>query len=93
MKKQKEPFKGGGFYNVTAGVERNSMLNRAIIDVGGVMPWLLMCNNKDERRERTADLLLFFSLAFLAPVLTVPAANRFAMKHISKRTKSRTAFK
>lgn len=87
-KRERKSFKSGSFYTATANVERNAMLNRSIIDLGGVFPWLLSCNNKEERRERAVSISMFFALAFLAPIITVPAANRLVMKHLTKLTKS-----
>lgn len=78
---QPQNFNGGAFYRAGAEVEKNAILNRAIVDLGGVMPWLFKTNNKEEKRERAINLLTFFGFAFLAPLVTVPAANRIIMKH------------
>lgn len=80
-------FKGMSIYTAGAEVEKNAILNRAIVDLGGVMPWLFMTNNKEEKRERSINLFTFFALAFFAPIATVPIANRRAMKSL-KLTKS-----
>lgn len=68
------------FYNVTSNVQQNVVLNRALIDAGGIFPWLIQCNNKEERTERIINLSTFFGFAFVAPVINVPAANRIAMR-------------
>ena len=72
----------GRFYNISGEVEKNMIMNRAIIDVGGITPWILQTNNREERKERIANLSIFFALAFLAPIVNVPLANRVAMKSV-----------
>ncbi len=75
-------FKGFNPYLTSAGVEKNAMLNRAIVEAGGTVPWVLLSNNNEEKRERKLNLSLFFGFAFLAPVITVPLANRFIVKNL-----------
>lgn len=45
-----------------------------------MVPWLIQTNNKEERKERSINLGIFYILAFFAPILNVPLANRIAMK-------------
>ena len=66
----------GNFYMVSSNVEKNMILNRAILDVGGIIPWIFQTNNKEEGKERTTNILIFGLLAFAAPVLIVPVLNR-----------------
>lgn len=67
-------------YNVSQSVQQNAVLNRALIDAGGIFPWLIKSNNKQERTERLINMSTFFGFAFLAPVINVPLANRIAMR-------------
>ena len=68
------------YYNISQNVQQNAVLNRAIIDAGGIFPWLIQCNNKQERTERLINMSTFFGFAFLAPVINVPLGNRITMK-------------
>ena len=68
------------FYNIASNVQQNAVLNRSFIDAGGIFPWLIQSNNKEERTERLINLSTFFGFAFVAPVINVPAANRISMR-------------
>lgn len=87
--KSKNSFKASGFYNTTAELENNIILSRAIVDLAGCdVPWVIMANNNQERIERARRYAIVFVLAFISPMLLVPALNRVAMKHCAKLTKS-----
>ncbi|MDR1167483.1 MAG: hypothetical protein LBK53_01150 [Heliobacteriaceae bacterium] len=73
----------GNFYAASGNVEKNMILNRAIINVGGIFPWMFQSNNKEEKKERTANILIFAALAFAAPVLIVPALNRIMARGLN----------
>lgn len=47
-----------------------------------------MANNNQERIERARRYAIVFALAFVSPMLLVPAINRVAMKHCAKLTDS-----
>ena len=82
-------FKGQMFYNATAELETNIPLSRALIDLAGCdVPWVIMANNKQERIEKARRYSIVFMLAFVSPMLLVPALNRFTMKHTVKLTDS-----
>jgi len=80
-------FKGISPYNITAGLEDNVLLNKALFDVtGSDAPWVIMANNKQERRERLNRAALSFGLIFVSPLLILPFINRFAMRNVAKLT-------
>lgn len=82
-------FKGQMFYNTTAELETNITLSRAMIDLAGCdVPWVIMANNRQERIEKARRYSIVFMLAFISPMLLVPALNRFAMKNVAKLTDS-----
>ena len=70
-------------YVISQNVQQNAVLNRAIIDAGGIFPWLTQTNNKQERTERLINMSTFFGFAFLAPVINVPLGNRITMNAIN----------
>lgn len=71
------PFKSGGFYNLTAQVQENTVLNRGLLDLGGyAVPQIIMSNNKDEKIERTVTQTLYFVNSFLAPFVLLPLFNK-----------------
>ncbi|MFI3300725.1 MAG: hypothetical protein R3Y28_04815 [Candidatus Gastranaerophilales bacterium] len=75
------------FYNVTRELDASVPLSRALIDVVGTdIPWIVMSNNSQERKERARKLSVVFSVAYLSPFLTLPLSNRFAMKNVGKLT-------
>lgn len=76
----KQNLSFNGYYNISQNVQQNAVLNRAIIDAGGIFPWLIQSNNKQERTERLINMSTFFGFAFLAPVINVPLGNRITMK-------------
>lgn len=80
-------FKAGQFAGVTAELDKNIVLSRAIIDMFGCdIPWVVMANNKQERIERTIRYSIVFTLAFLSPMAVLPLFNRVAMKNFAKLT-------
>lgn len=88
MKVEKQTsFKGISPYIITSGLEDKVFLNKALFDVtGSDAPWVIMANNKEERRERLNRALLSFSLIFVSPLIVLPFANRFAMRYVAKLT-------
>ena len=87
---QNQSFKGMA-YNAaltsTAFLDKNALANKGLFDlVGSDIPWIIMANNKEERRERVRRNLLSFVLIFASPLLALPFANGFAMKSIAKLT-------
>lgn len=72
---------GVSLYNTTAKIQENTLLNRGIIEVGGVsIPQILMSNNKDEAIERSIMQVLYFSMSFLTPFILLPFFNKRALK-------------
>ena len=56
------------------------VLNRGLLNGASALPWAIMANNKQERAELLRMQLIFMSLAFVAPLLNVPLANRIFMR-------------
>lgn len=74
-------FKSSGIYDLTYNVQKNTLLNRGILEIGGIaIPHAAMANNKDEALERAGLSGLFFSLSFLTPLVLLPAFNKFFLK-------------
>ena len=66
-------FNGSGFYNATQELNSSVMLSRAVIDLFGCdIPWAVMANNKQERKERIRKAGSFYAVAWLSPFLTLP---------------------
>lgn len=83
----KQSFKGISPYTITAGLEENVLLNKALFDVtGSDIPWVIMANNKEERRERINRGALSVLMVFVSPLVALPFINRFAMKNVCKLT-------
>lgn len=81
---QKNSFKGISPYVITAGLEENVLLNKALFDVtGSDIPWIIMANNKEERRERINRGALSVMMVFISPLVALPFINRFAMKNVT----------
>lgn len=81
--KQKS-FKGMTPYSLTAAFENRVLLNKAVFDVTcSDIPYVIMANNKEERRERINRSVLSFGLVFASPLLLLPLINRGAVKHIA----------
>lgn len=65
----------------------NVFLNKTLFDLtGSDIPWVVMANNKEERRERLNRATLSMVLVFISPILILPFANRIAMNKIVKLT-------
>lgn len=80
-------FRGISPFGVTTAIESNVLLNKAMFDVtGSDVPWIIMANNKEERRERTNRGLLSVLMVFVSPLVALPFVNRFAMKYVVKLT-------
>lgn len=80
----KQTFKGISPYTITAGLEENVLLNKALFDVtGSDIPWVIMANNKEERRERINRGALSVMMVFVSPLVALPFINRFAMKNVT----------
>lgn len=80
-----QTFKGINPYTATEFLDRNVLMNKALFDLtGSDVPWVVMANNKEERRERINRAMLSFGLIFVSPLIILPFANRFAMKNITK---------
>lgn len=61
----------------------NVFLNKALFDLtASDIPWVVMANNKEERRERINRASLSVGMVFLSPLLALPFANRFAMRTV-----------
>lgn len=87
MNKRQQNFRSAYLFNVTESIESRVLVNKAIFDVTAFDgPWVIMANNKEERRERINRGILSFGLILVAPLITLPLANRFAMKSIAKLT-------
>ncbi len=69
-----------GALEISAGVQNNAVLNRALINMGFNIPWIIKANNKYEAWEKFRQSITFLAIAFVAPMLNVPAANRIFMK-------------
>lgn len=77
IKDKNEPtFKSGGFYNLTAQVQENTILNRGLIDIGGASAQVIMSNNKDEKIERGVMSCIYFVESFMAPFVLLPFFNK-----------------
>lgn len=81
--RDKTTFQSGGLYNLTAQIQENTLLNRGLLDVGGIaVPQMIMSNNKDESIERGVMEGIYFASSFLAPYVLLPFFNkRFLSKN------------
>ena len=56
-------------YSLTSYIESNTVVNRAILELGGyAAPNVIMANNKVEARERAEKAALFFGFSILLPI-------------------------
>lgn len=70
-----------GLYNLTSKVQENTLLNRGILEIGGIAaPQVAMSNNKDEAIERAGLSGLFFGISFLTPFVLIPQFNKFFLR-------------
>lgn len=75
--KDKTAFKSNTFYTLTSQIQSNTLLNRGLLDIGGIaIPQMAMSNNKDEAIERGSMSGLYFAASFLAPFVLLPLFNR-----------------
>lgn len=82
-----QSFGSASLFNLTSGLESNVLLNKAIFDItGSDIPWVVMANNKEERRERINRGALSVLMVFISPLVALPFVNRFAMKYVVKLT-------
>lgn len=82
-----QTFKGISPYSSAVFMENNVLLNKALFDLAGSdIPWVVMANNKEERRERTNRAMLSFGLIFVSPLAILPFLNRASMKYVAKLT-------
>lgn len=67
----------GNLYNLSTKVQENTLLNRGILDLGGVgIPQAAMSNNKTEALERGVQSGLYFVASFLTPFILLPFFNK-----------------
>lgn len=79
------PKFSGQFVGFSDMVMGNIFLNKALFDLtSSDIPWVVMANNKEERRERINRSALSIGMVFVSPLLALPFVNRFAMKNIVK---------
>lgn len=65
----------------------NVFLNKTLFDLTSAdIPWVVMANNNEERRERFNRAALSVGIVFVSPLIFLPLVNRLAMKHIAKLT-------
>lgn len=75
--KNKTTFQSGGLYNLTNQIQENTLLNRGLLDVGGLaVPQIIMSNNKDEKIERGVMETIYFISSFMAPYVILPIFNK-----------------
>lgn len=87
LQQNQQTFKGISPMGTTVALEDNVLLNKAVFDLTtSDVPWVVMANNKEERRERLNRAIVSFTLVFVSPLVFLPLANRFAMKSIAKLT-------
>ncbi len=86
--KQNPTFKSG-FYNVTRELDSSVMLSRALVDgCGCTIPWIIMANNKTERKEKSRRFLFDYAIAYISPFLALPLLNRLSARYVGKLTKN-----
>lgn len=84
---EKQSFKAMSPYSATAAFENNVLLNKAVFDITcSDVPYVIMANNKEERRERINRSILSFGLVFASPLVLLPLINRFAINKVAKLT-------
>lgn len=75
------------FRGFTEMVMGNIFLNKALFDLtSSDIPWVVMANNKEERRERINRSALSVGMVFVSPLILLPLINRFAMRNVVKLT-------
>lgn len=87
IEKQQNYNKHPQFRGFTELVMGNIFLNKALFDLtSSDIPWVVMANNKEERRERINRSALSVGMVFVSPLIILPFVNRFAMRNIVKLT-------
>lgn len=72
------------FRGFTEMVMGNIFLNKALFDLtSSDIPWVIMANNKEERRERINRSALSVGMVFVSPLIVLPFVNRLAMKKLT----------
>lgn len=70
-----------GLYNITSIIQNNTVMNRGLMELGGVaVPQTAMSNNRTEAKERLSKSALFFSVTFLSPFVTIRLLNKGGLK-------------
>lgn len=70
-----------GFTDLVMG---NIFLNKALFDLtSSDIPWVIMANNKEERRERINRSALSIGMVFVSPLILLPFINRLAMRKLT----------
>lgn len=72
------------FCGFTEMVMGNIFLNKALFDLtSSDIPWVIMANNKEERRERINRSALSVGMVFVSPLIVLPFVNRLAMRKLT----------
>lgn len=72
------------FRGFTEMVMGNIFLNKALFDLtSSDIPWVIMANNKEERRERINRSALSVGMVFVSPLIVLPFVNRLAMRKLT----------
>lgn len=79
-------FKSNPIISATSYIEDRVLLNKALLDASTDVATVVNTNNKNERIERIRRFGVAWGVAFLTPLITLPATNRIAMKYIAKLT-------
>lgn len=81
---KQQTFKQTQFKGITESVMGNIFLNKALFDLtSSDIPWVIMANNKEERRERINRSALSVGMVFVSPLIVLPLVNRLAMKRLT----------
>lgn len=87
IEKQQNYSNSTKFRGFTEMVMGNIFLNKALFDLtSSDIPWVVMANNKEERRERINRSALSIGMVFVSPLIILPFVNRFAMRSVVKLT-------
>ena len=65
-------------------LEENVMLNKAVLDASVDIPFVILANNKTERKERLRRVSVNYTLCFLSPFISLPLTNKLALKQFTK---------
>ena len=79
-------FKSSPIIAATSFIEERVLLNKALLDGTTDVSVVVNTNNKYERNERIRRFAVAWGIAFLTPLITLPATNRLAMKYVAKLT-------